>query len=32
MMRKIPDLAHEKQQPDLLISIFRESYGTYDFY
>lgn len=32
MMRKISDLTLEKHQPDLLISISRESYSTYDFY
>jgi NTE family protein len=32
MMHKISDLTLEKQQPDLLISISKESYGTYDFY
>jgi NTE family protein len=32
MMRKISDLTLEKQQPDLLISISKESFGTYDFY
>jgi NTE family protein len=32
MMRKISELTLEKQQPDLLISISKESYSTYDFY
>jgi NTE family protein len=32
MMRKISDLTLDKHQPDLLISISKESFGTYDFY
>jgi NTE family protein len=32
MMRKISDLTLEKHQPDLLINISKESFGTYDFY
>jgi len=32
MTRKISDLTLEKHQPDLLINISRESFGTYDFY
>lgn len=32
MMRKISDLTLEKDKPDLLINISKESFGTYDFY
>jgi NTE family protein len=32
MMRKISDLTLEKNKPDLLINISKESFGTYDFY
>jgi predicted acylesterase/phospholipase RssA len=32
MMRKISELTLEKHQVDLLISISKESFSTYDFY
>ena len=32
MMRKISELTLEKHRPDLLISISKESFSTYDFY
>jgi len=32
MMRKISDLTLEKHNPDILINISKESFGTYDFY
>jgi NTE family protein len=32
MMRKISELILEKHKSDLLISISKESYSTYDFY
>jgi predicted acylesterase/phospholipase RssA len=32
MMRKISDLTQEKEQPDLLINISKESIAIYDFY
>jgi NTE family protein len=32
MMRKIAELTLEKHQPDILINLPKESYGTYDFY
>ncbi len=32
MMRKISELTLEKHKPDLLISISKESFSTYDFY
>ena len=32
MMRKISELTLEKHHPDMLISISRESFSTYDFY
>ena len=32
MMHKISELTLEKNKPDLLISISRESFGSYDFY
>lgn len=32
MIRKISDLTLENVKPDLLISISRDSFGTYDFY
>ncbi len=32
MMRKIAELTLEKHQPDILVNISKESFGTYDFY
>ena len=32
MMRKISDLILEKHEPDILINISKESFGTCDFY
>lgn len=32
MLHKITELSIEKHQPDILISVPRESFGTYDFY
>jgi NTE family protein len=32
MMRKISDLTLEKDEPDILISIPKDSFSTYDFY
>ena len=32
MMRKISELTLEKHQPDLLISLSKQSFSTYDFY
>jgi len=32
MTHKISDLTLDKQQPDLLISISKDAFGTFDFY
>ena len=32
MTHKISDLTLDMQQPDLLISISKEAFGTFDFY